>query len=368
MNNFLLKSWIYPFYKTYAGFLFAIFLLAAGILKGEEHVAIAQFFTSDIKNLVYPYSGFILYELLTIRFSIPWISNFRNRIIQDLLYISVRNRIGHLTFVIIYLHIPVLLYSFFMISIALVSGQFLIPGIIIILAIARIFAYSLLLNRYIISPTEKKYHQLIQLNLPRNLKFSLIVFSLRYFFSARFLSFLLSKLLSIGLLLICVLLIQTVDNYNRFSSVVIPIIFISNAFISYELFKFLNGDLAIFRNLPTKLGVALFQIFIILFILSLPEMVIMYRNFSIIISLGNLTILVINGLMILLFLFTYPLYFNCDLQKYITRLFWGSIILVLILLFDFPSILLCLVFCAASVYLYIRGYYTFENVYEKIKQ
>jgi len=367
MNKFLLKTWIYPFYKTYAGFLFVLFLLAAGILKGEEHVAIAQFFTSDIKNLVYPYLGFILYEMLTIRFSIPWISDFRNRILQNLLYVPLKSRIGHLTFVFIYLHIPVLLYSFFMSSIALVSGQFIITATIIILAIVRIFAYSLLLNSYVAKPMEKKYHQLIQLNIPENLYFPLIVFSLRYFISKRFLSFLLSKGLSIGLLLICILLIETVDNYNRFSSVVIPIIFISNAFISYELFKFLNSDLVVFRNLPTKLGVTLFQIFTIIFILCLPEIVIMYRNFSDIISVGSLTIHILNGLMILLFLFAYPLYYNCDLEKYIIRLFWGSIILVLILLFDFPSILLCVVFCVSSIYLYTRGYYTFENVYKQIK-
>ena len=166
--------------------------------------------------------------------------------------------------------------------------------------------------------------------------------------------------------MVFILLIQTIDNYERFASVVITLIFISNAFLSYELFKFQNIDLNVFRNLPLKPLIILFQSLMIMIILNLPEILIIYRNFSDLISIWDLSMDVLNGLMVILFLFAYLVYYNIDLQQYITRIFWGSILLVLFLLFDFPSYLLFIAFSSASAYLYIRGYYTFETIYDQM--
>ena len=177
----------------------------------------------------------------------------------------------------------------------------------------------------------------------------------------------LSKLLSIGLLLMFILLIETIDNYDRFSAVILPLTFISNAFIAYGLFRFLNIELLVFRNLPLRPLIILLQVFVILFILCLPEIIIIYRNFFDIISIGNLSIHVLNALSILLFIYASLVYFNFDLQKFIIRLFWGSIILVLVLLFDFPPILMFILFSVSSVFIYSRGYYTFETVFGQKK-
>jgi len=367
MTRFLIQSWVYPFYKTYSGFLFVVLLLAAGLLKGEEHIAIGRFFTSYVLNLIYPYIFLLAYEGLTLRFSIPWISHHRNRILQDLLFVRVRQRIGYLIIVILYLLVPVLLYSFFLLTIALTTGNFVAGLIILFFTLTRILIYSIVLNRYIIHPLEKRYHQLIQLNIPDYLNFPVILFSLRHFFSRNFFSLLLSKLLSFGLLLIFILLIDTIDNYDRFAAVVLPLTFISNAFIAYGLFRFLNIELNVFRNLPLRPVTTLFQVFMVLIILCLPEIIIIYRNFFDIIPTGSLSIHIFNALSILLFMYASLVYFNFDLQKFIIRLFWGSIVLVLILLFDFPPALMCMTFYALSVYLYSKGYYTFETVFDHKK-
>jgi hypothetical protein len=342
-------------------------LLAAGLLKGEEHVAIARFFTSNAINLIYPYFGLLAYEVLTLRFSIPWVSHHENRILQDLLFVGIKRRAGYLVVVILYLLIPVLLYSLFLLIIALTTGNYISGLIILLFTFIRILIYSIILNRYIIHPLEKRYLQLIRLYLPDFLNFPIILFSLRHFFSKNFLSLLLSKLLSIGLLLIFILLIDTIDNYDRFSAVILPLTFISNAFIAYGIFRFLNIELNLFRNLPIRPPIVLFQVFITLIILCMPEIIIIYRNFFDVITAGSLSIHVLNALSILLFLYAAQVYFNFDLQKFIIRLFWGSIILVLILLFDFPSALMFIIFCALSFYLYRKGYYTFETVFDQKK-
>jgi len=363
MIRFLLKSWVYPFYRTYAGFLFVVFLFAAGLLKGEEHVAIAKFFTSDVKNLAYPYFGLLLYEFLTLHFSIRWISDQKNMFLWDLVYIPGRPRTIILGLIILYLHIPVIAYSLFLLGMALVSGQIMVSIVIILGSIFKLAIFTFILFRFLLFPVEKKYNQIFRIALPGFLNFPVIVFSIRHFFSKSFLSFFLSKTLSIGTLMVFILLIQTIDNYERFASVAITLIFISNAFLSYELFKFQNIDLNVFRNLPLKPLIILFQSLMIMIILNLPEILIIYRNFSGLISIWDLIMDVLNGLMVLLFLFAYLVFYHIGLQQYITRIFWGSILLVLFLLFDFPSYLLFIAFSSASAYLYMRGYYNFETVY-----
>ncbi len=366
MIKFLVKSWVYPFYRTYAGFLFVVFLFAAGLLKGEEHVAIAKFFTSDVKNLAYPYFGLLLYEFLTLHFSIRWISEQKNMFLRDLVYVSGRPRTVILGIIILYLHIPVIAYSLFLLGMALASGQIPVSLVIIFGSIFKLAIFTFILYRFLLFPVEKKYNRIFRITLPGFLNFPVIIFSIKHFFSKSFLSFLLSKTLSIGTLMVFILLIQTIDNYERFASVVITLIFISNAFLSYELFKFQNTDLNVFRNLPLKPWIILLQSLMIMIILNLPEILIIFRNFSSLISIWDLSMNVMNGLMVLLFLFAYLVYYNIDLQQYITRIFWGSILLVLLLLFDFPSYLFLTTFSLASAYLYIRGYYTFETVYNQM--
>lgn len=365
MIKFLVKSWIYPFYRTYSGFLFVVFLFAAGLLKGEEHVAIARFFTSDVKNLIFPYFALLVYELLTLHFSILWISSLKNRALRDMVFINRNERILHLVLTIFYLQIPSIFYSFFLLITALVSARLQVSLFILLFMFFKFTLYTFIIHRALLFPLEKRYKRLLRLTLPGFLNFPVIVFSLRHFFTKSFLSFVMSKILSIGTLFLFILIIQTIDNYERFASVVIMLVFISNAFISYELFKFQNIDLNVFRNLPLKPYIILFQSLLIMIILSLPEVLIVYRNFSSLIAVSDLSMNVMNGLMVLLFLFAYLLYYNIELRQYIARIFWGSILLILFLLFDFPSYLFFIAFGSASAYLYIKGYYNFESVYDQ---
>lgn len=365
MIKFLVNSWAYPFYRTYAGFLFAVFLFAVGLLKGEEHVAIAKFFTSEVKNLFFPYFASLLYELLTLYFSIRWISDQKNIFLRDLVYMPRWPGIVLLSTTILYLNIPVIVYSLFLLVVALVSGQILISLLIVFGSIFKLILFTYIIYRFLLFPFEKNYNRIFRLTLPGFLNFPVIAFSIRHFFSKNFLSFLLSKILSIGTLMVFILLIQTIDNYERFTSVIITLVFLSNAYLAYELFQFQNIDLNVFRNLPLKPWMILFQSLMIMITLNLPEIIIIYRNFSNLISIWDLSVNILNGLMVLLFLFAYLVYFDINLQQYITRIFWGSILIVILLLFDFSSYLLFMAFSTASAYLYIKGYYTFETIYDQ---
>jgi hypothetical protein len=365
MNRFLFKSWVYPFYKTYSGFLFVVFLIAAGVLRGDEHIALGYFFTSHVKNLIYPLAIVILYESLSIYFCIRWISMSRNRIIRDILFLGRYNRFKGLFLVLIYLHLPVIIYTLFLIIISIATGQIMVSAILIVLAFIRSLIYVMVFNRKLIYPVERSFTSQIRISLPTYLNFPIINFSLKHIFSQKLLSFLLSKLMSIGVLLISIFLLQTVDAYSRFVSFSIFLVFISNAFLSYDLFKFHHIDLSHFRSLPIQSKLFLVKTCILLIMLTLPEIIIIYRNFSQLVHAGFISLYIINGLMILLLLYAYLLYFKIDLKTYIIRIFWGSLILVFLLLFDVPAYILLIILGSATFYFYFRGFYSFEMIYDQ---
>jgi len=365
MNKFLTKSWVYPFYKTYAGFLFAVFLFAAGLLRGVEHLALASFFTSNFKNLIYPLAGFIMYELLTLHFSIKWVSDVKNRIIRSILFLDFRPRFKLLLNIVLYLQIPVVLYSVFLLIVALFNGQIIVPMVILTLSIIRFALYALILNRIFIFPIEKAYKHSFRFRIPAVINFPIINFSLTQIFTQRLLSLILSKVISIGLLIISIILIETIDYYERFSALAIFMIFLANAFLSFDLFRFHNIDLNIFRSFPIKPWHFLIQTFSLMIILALPEIIIIYRNFLPITGAGFITMHIINGLLVLLFLYSYLLYFNIELKDYIMRIFWASIFMSMLLLFDIPVYLLLIILCSFTFYFYFKGYYSFEMVYNQ---
>ena len=363
MNRYLIRSWVYPFYKTYAGFLFVIFLFAAGFLRAEEHVALGFFFTSHVKNLIYPIAGFILYEMLTIHFSIKWVSERKNWTIRELFHLDAKDRYKSLTIIIFYLHIPVIFYTLFLLCIALLAGKIIVLFVVLLLAAARFLLYTQILNRVILFPVEKQFKSFHAFSRPSIFYFPIANFSLKYIMSQRLLSLFLGKLLSLGMLFIFIFLIQTVDHYHRFSSIGILMVFIANAYLSFDLFSFHNLSLSIVRNLPIKPGLILVQTLLIMFILTLPEIVIIYKNFSQIIEAGFIAIHIINGLVLLLFLYAYLIYFNVDQRMYISQIFWGSIFVIMLMLFDFPVYLLILILCSCTFYFYFKGYYQFETLF-----
>ena len=217
-------------------------------------------------------------------------------------------------------------------------------------------------------PVERSYKNPFRISLPSCLNFPIINFSLRHIFLQRLLSFFLSKLMSIGVVLISIFLLQTVDIYSRFVSVTIFAVFVSNAFLPYDLFKFHHIDLNHFRSLPVRSWKFLVQTTAVIIVLTLPEIILIYRNYIMIVEAGFISIQIINGVVTLLLFYAYLLFFNIDLKTYIIRIFWGSLVVILMLLFDVPAYIVMIFLCSATFYFYFRGFYSFEVIYDKTEE
>jgi len=97
----------------------------------------------------------------------------------------------------------------------------------------------------------------------------------------------------------------------------------------------------------------------------LPEIVLIYRNFAQIVEVGFISLHILNGMTMLLLLYAYLLYFNIDLNIYIIRIFWGSLIVVMLILFDVPAYMIIIILGTSTIYLYFKGFYSFEVIYDQ---
>lgn len=363
MKDFLIKIWVWPFYKTYSGFLFIVLMFGTGLLSGKEHLAMANFFVNTPDNLIYPYITFLIYEFISIHFSLNWLSRPGNRLIQELLFLSKKRRISRLLQVTIYLQLPVSIYSFFLMTIAIKNAHFIILILILTLWILRNALYVFYLNRRIIFPAEKKYISYLKNFIPNRINSSFIMFSVKQIFIKKLFILTLTKIVSFLILYLCLFLLPTIDIYDRFLSIGISFAFIANTFLPYELFKYHHMHLHFIKNLPIHKSKILMQSGIVLLIFMLPEVIFIFRNFSDYIPFDYMVFLSISGIMILLFMYSILIYYIFSLQDFIIRIFWGSLLLVFLFLFDFPIYLFLSGVGILTLLLYYKGYYKFEAIY-----
>jgi hypothetical protein len=95
----------------------------------------------------------------------------------------------------------------------------------------------------------------------------------------------------------------------------------------------------------------------------LPEIVFIFKNFIDYISTDHLMAISISGIMILLFMYSVLTYYNFNLQDFMVRVFWGSLLLVFLFLFDLPIYLFLSGVGFLALLLYYKGYYKFEAIY-----
>jgi len=155
MNRMLFKTWIWGFYKTYAGFLFLLFLLLFGFIRGQEHLAIARFLVGDTSNLVYPMGVFVLYGALLLFFSRRFFRNPKNRFLGDLVYLPGFPRYRIIWKGVQGLLLPATLYGLFLVIVAVLSWMPASALVILVFFMGLGVILTWLFGQMLIHPGEK---------------------------------------------------------------------------------------------------------------------------------------------------------------------------------------------------------------------
>ena len=364
MSRLIFKTWVWGFYRTYAGFLFILFLLFFGFLKGEEQLAIAQFLVADIKNLIYPALAVGLYGILLSFYSHHFLNNPKNRFLCDLIYLPGFQRLKFLLKGIHWLLFPATLYGIFLFLVALFTGSPMSAFLVFIFFIILKITMTLYFDRLIIRPGETVYGYAWSLSYSLGGKWSFTGFLIKHLILDRSLPLILTKLLSFLNIYVFSILIPTVDYLDRFLGIALFVAVLSNSLLPYEIFHFSFRRMTFLRNLPLRRSFIYLQIWVTTLILLLPEIIYIYRNFMKLINPIILTIDLVAALSLLVFLFSSQLIFNIDQRRFINTVFGILICIVFYLLFDLPVTILFIVLLSSSFFFFYSYFYHYEPEYE----
>jgi len=364
MNRMLLKTWVWGFYKTYAGFLFLLFLLLFGFIRGQEHLAIARFLVGETSNLIYPLGIFVLYAALLVFYSRRFFQNPKNRCLCDLVHLSTLTRHKIIWQGVQVILLPVTGYSLFLVIIAILSGMTASTLVIVSFLIGLNAALTRLFDRMLIHPGEKVYGISARFSFKLGGKWSYTTFLIKYLVLSRSLSFILTKIFAFFNLIVFSLLIPTVDYRQRFLGFAIFTAVLSNGLLPYEMFHFSFRKFGIFRNLPIRRSFVYLNIWIALLVLLLPEIIFIYRNFLEYLSPLFLTTALLAALSLLVFFFSGQLVFDPDQRYFISGIFWTLLFVIFYFLYDLSPVFLLILFFFPSYYQFYHYFYRFESVYK----
>ena len=362
-NRLIIKTWVWGFYKTYAGFLFVLFLLFFGFIRGQEHLSIAQFLVGDIKNLIYPLGVFLLYAVLPVFFSWHFFQNSKNRFLGDLVCLRGLTRYRIIWKEVQRLLLPATLYGLFLVGVAVFSRRPATAVVLILFFIGLHAALTLLFDHMLIHPSEKVYGLKADFSFRLGGKWSFTAFLIKYLVLSRSLSFILTKILAIFNLLIFSLLIPTVDYLERFLGIAIFMAVLSNGLLPYEMFHFSFRKFGFLRNLPIRRSILYLQIWITLLVLLLPEIIFIYRNFLEYLPPFFLTTSFLAALSLLVLFFSGQLVFSPDQSYYTSGIFWTLLFIIFYLLFDLPVTILLIILLFSSYYLFYHYFYRHESIF-----
>jgi hypothetical protein len=364
MDRLIIKTWVCGFYKTYAGFLFVLFLLFFGFIRGQEHLAIAQFLVYDTANLIYPAAVFLIYAALLVFYTRHFFLNPRNRFLSDLVYLSANQRLKTLWRGVHWLLLPATIYGIFLLVIAILTGMLTSIILVLIFFIILNVTLTCLFDRMLIRPGEKIYGFTSGFSFSLGGKWSFSTFLIKHLILCRSLPFIMTKLLSMLNLFFFSILIPTVDYLDRFLGIAIFTAILSNGLLPYEMFHFSLRKMTFLRNLPIGRSFIFLQIWMTMGVLLLPEIFYIYRNFMNYVKLDFLTIHLLAAVSLLIFLFSSQLVFRLDQKNFTSSILGILLFIVFYLLFDLPATFLLILLLFSSYYLFYHYFYRYESEYK----
>lgn len=275
INQVLVK----PFYERHSGLLFFLFFLSFGIVESSQviyyHLSLMYGMITSPIFLGMVSVGWCLYSLKVLYFNFAQLSLEQNQVIMELGRLSKANRFIAIIKAVAIMDLPVLIYSGFIIGVALFNQYFQIACLVILIHILRNGAVALMIDWQFIYP-----HRKIQLALP--------AIKIRWIVPAHlfFLTFLNERLKTATILaklftLACLMGILRIDADP--GDIRIPLIgiiagFAAHSVLVFEFRKMEDHFLDFQRSLPLTLSRRFLITILSYAVLFLPEFALMIVN------------------------------------------------------------------------------------------
>jgi hypothetical protein len=324
-------------------------------MSGVEHKALAEFFTASPVLILIPISVWSIYLLKIINFNRSRLTLDENKFLREFVLLGNMSRYQTLSVVISSQFAPAIAYGIFLVFTAIKSQQWIIVLLIGIAQVALIMTGTFATERAMHDQSAEISVWRIKTWFDRRFTKPLFVIYVTWIMRREPMLVIATKVFS-GALLFAITQLYKTDVYDwRLLGMGSALAVAANYMMVTQLQQFENVHFAFLKNLPISTIKHLVIIVVVIFVLMLPEFVLVTKNFPI-----NLTLW--DGIFQFTFIIAGTLYFYSlnylsipaeNFSRWILASLIGS---VLMILFGIPLPLLA---CAALITAYLIIYFKY---------
>ena len=359
MHQLMVKMLALPFYRSHTGFFVLLYLIGFGFIRNVEHLAIASYFSANTYLLLLLMLLWLVYYLRTAFYIQHLITQSQNFYwLQQFVLFSSFNQVTWLSFTQLIINLPIAIYTLFIAVQGIILQFWGNVFLIFIFNVIVIFVPVIFYRRVVMGvlPEEKisKLSNWFALKWAKPKEWWFPLYMIHY----KPLPLLMSKLFS-GFIIITTFQLFYTDAYDwRFLAIGIFIAFYFNSILVYNHLQFETIQLSKLLNLPTSFLQRSLQHLLNLFLISLPEYLIIIRYWPLEGNYLLLLQLLFFGLSILWMLHQFMWHMNFNLQKLSAHDFLLFVTVIVLLLFSVPVYFFVAVFLAYGL-LINYGWYRF---------
>lgn len=283
----LRKVIVNSFYRQNAGLLFVVLLMAGSFMRGQDHIALAEYAVNSPFLLGLYQVLWAAYTLHASRFTVRLFRE--NEVLYHLRLIPATRRFVSLFITQLLLLQPVLLYTAFVFWISLQTGTPL-SGLQLLVGTIGFCLLPLLGYNYSLRHPNPAYRTaVLRERLTRWFTTPPLLFFPRYLLHRQPVLLFLTKGSTI-LLLLALLWLYPTDDYDiRLLALGLLVTALSHSTMLYQLYQFEHEQLVLLRNLPISMSKRILQYAALMALLLLPEALLLVRYQPATLSASNVT-------------------------------------------------------------------------------
>jgi hypothetical protein len=355
----LSKVLVRTFYKINAGFFLVVLGLCFGFLRKIEHIALAQFFVSSPYLLLLPILLWLLYTIKVVLYNRHAVAFPQNTFLGSFLFLQRRKRVVLLILIAVLQLLPIILYGFFLFSMAygyqFYSIMYSIAGILGGMIILVAFS----MHRNLFYQTRGRPITLIKRIFDSKFTKPRLQFFIEWVIRTQPAIFFGAKLFACAVI-IGISRLYLFDEYDvRLMSLSVMLAAAANIGLTFQFHRFENYHFQWMKNLPISLAQRILFFLFTFIIVSMPEWIVLLRFFPSQLSLFHYVELVIFGISLIFLAYTSLFIQYIAFEKLTQYMFYCFIGLMLLILFKVPILLLSGIQFFVGIYFIRKYYYTY---------
>ena len=347
------RSLVIEFYKQNAAFFGLILLVFFGFIKSSEHIAIGTFLIKNPGALLLLYLLWFAYSIKVIFFLMPAINKRENQFLNVYLLLGKKVKIATIVTTSASLLIPVLLYAIFLISLSFPHHSIFpiisITGCSILLIMGLSYFIH---HRLSCVPHEKTVFQLRAFK-----KFAIhpILFFPSFLLRNEMILLLLTKIYG-GLIIIGTTALYGTDEFDlRVMTTGVLLSSMGNVAIMHKYVWFQYYPMAFSLNLPVNITKIIFKQIANIFLILIPEFLIVIRHYPLQINTIDIFGLFLLSIAICYFMYSWMIITQVELSEFMVVVFWMVVGNTFLILFSVhPIILGFFILVISGIIVYFR--------------